>query len=164
MLETPRLKLRPFLPTDTDALYQYASDPEFSQYLNYPAPSNIADAQNFLSQVEQGLVGNNLYAICLKADDEKVIGAVQFHVDEEIATLHYEIQRELWGQGLGYEAADFIVKWGLGCHPAIQTVEADTASENTRSRKLLEKLGMRLKCEQDGVAYYAGLRQELNTG
>jgi ribosomal-protein-alanine N-acetyltransferase len=59
-LQTSRLRLRPFTIEDASELFRYASDAEFSKYLNYDAPSSKDDAIDFLRMVLAGEMGTNL--------------------------------------------------------------------------------------------------------
>ena len=49
ILETARLRLRPFRLRDVDAVLAYAMDPEWARYLPVPQPYTPADAEQFLA-------------------------------------------------------------------------------------------------------------------
>ncbi|MEL6383062.1 MAG: GNAT family N-acetyltransferase [Cyanobacteria bacterium J06626_18] len=42
-IETERLLLRPFVASDAEDLFAYASTPEFSQYVEYESPTTLAE-------------------------------------------------------------------------------------------------------------------------
>ncbi|MCU0568486.1 MAG: GNAT family N-acetyltransferase [Oculatellaceae cyanobacterium Prado106] len=158
-LQTPRLNLRPFQLEDATALFDYASDPEFSQYLNYDPPRCPEDAIAFLQLVLAGEMGTNLWALTL-TNSPTVISAVQFNLESPtlesptLASLHYEIARPLWNQGLASEAIATVLTWAKTTHPQIPEIHADTHLENTASRKLLEKFHFHLTTTQDHTAFY----------
>lgn len=153
-LQTSRLRLRPFMMEDASELFRYASDTEFSKYLNYDAPNSKDDAIDFLRMVLAGEMGTNLWAITL-AEEPKVIGAVQFDVESsDSASLHYEVARWLWGRGIASEAVAAILDWAKKIHPKIRKIQADTHIKNLASRRILEKFGFMLISIEDDVAYY----------
>jgi RimJ/RimL family protein N-acetyltransferase len=72
LLETSRLRLRPFLPTDFEALFEVIGDPLTMQF--YPAPY---DKQGTLDWIERNLRryeedGSGLRAVVLKSSDEMI--------------------------------------------------------------------------------------------
>ena len=153
-LQTLRLRLRSFVMEDASALFRYASDAEFSKYLDYDAPKSEDDAIDFLRMVLAGDMGTNLWAITL-ANQSDVIGAVQFDIESPgIASLHYEIARWLWGQGLASEAIATVLDWAKIAHPEIMEVHANTHIENAASRRVLEKFGFKLIAVENDSEYY----------
>ena len=164
-LQTSRLRLRPFVMLDASAIFRYASDAEFSKYLDYDAPSSEVDAIGFLRMVLAGEMGTNLWAIALTNQPE-VIGAIQFNIESsEIASLHYEIARWLWGQGLASEAVATVLDWAKVAYPKIIEIHADAHIENAASRRVLEKFGFKLINIEDDSAYYMqSVSQSNNPG
>lgn len=153
-LQTSHLRLRPFIMEDAGEVFRYASDAEFSKYLDYDAPNSEDDAIGFLRRVLAGEMGTNLWAITLTTQPE-VIGAIQFDIESpEIASLHYEIARWLWGQGLASEAVAAVLDWAKIAHPEIVRIHADTHIENVASRRVLEKFGFKLIDIKEASAYY----------
>lgn len=164
-LQTSRLRLRPFMMEDAVELFRYASDAEFSKYLDYDAPSSENDAIGFLRMVLAGEMGTNLWAITLTNQPE-VIGAAQFDIESSgIASLHYEIARWFWGQGLASEAVAAVLDWAKVAHPEIIEIHADAHADNAASRRVLEKFGFKLISVEDDLAYYMqSVSQSNNPG
>lgn len=164
-LQTSRLRLRPFEMEDAGEVFRYASDAEFSKYLSYDAPSSKEDAIGFLRMVLSGEMGTNLWAIALTNQPE-VIGAIQLDIESSgIASLHYEIARWLWGQGLASEAVTAVLDWAKAAHPEITEIHADAHTDNIASRRILEKFGFELKSVETDSAYYVkSLLQSNNLG
>ena len=153
-IQTSRLTLRPLTIEDSGSMFQYMSDTEFSKYLNYDAPSNEDGIIDFLQTVLSGERGENLWAITL-SDQSGVVGAIQIDIESHgIASLHYEIARWLWGQGLISEAITAILDFSKREYPEIKEFRADTHVDNIASRRVLEKFGFKLTIIKDGLAYY----------
>jgi hypothetical protein len=49
IIETARLRLRPFRLRDVDDVLIYATDPEWARYLQVPQPYTQADTEKFLA-------------------------------------------------------------------------------------------------------------------
>lgn len=161
MIETARVRLRPFSLADVDDVFAYASDEEFARHLDYPRPSSVEDARDFLRRAVNGDMGANLLAICLRIDD-RAIGAVQLQPETpRKASLHYELSRDYWGRGLATEAVSALLEWGLSEYPALEVVEASTSIENARSRRLLEKLGFVVVSSGSHEVVYEATRSQL---
>jgi [ribosomal protein S5]-alanine N-acetyltransferase len=77
---------------------------------------------------------------------DTVIGTVNFDINppHQIAMLGFAIDRLYWGRGIGAEATRAAVAWAFE-EFGLAKIWATTDVRNTRSRHLLEKLGM--KCE-----------------
>jgi ribosomal-protein-alanine N-acetyltransferase len=169
-LRTDRLLLRPFRSRDVDDALEYRDDAEFARYLPHiPQPFTRADAEAFVAlNIAEPWDRSPTFAIVL---DDKVIGTVNLEVDVRcgIAMLGFAIGRRHWERGIGTEAARAAVAWALEEFD-VAKIWATTDVRNARSRRLLEKLGM--KCEgvlrgeelaRDGrtdKAYYGLLREE----
>ena len=162
-IQASRIRLRPFVMEDAGELFRYASDAEFSKYLNYDAPSSEGDAIGFLRMVLAGEMGTNLWAIALKNQPE-VIGAIQFDIEPSgIASLHYEIARWFWGQGLASEAVAIVLDWVKIAHPEVTEIHADAHIENAASRRVLEKFGFKLITVEADLAYYVQRVSQSNS-
>ena len=91
-----RFLLRPFLTTDAEALFAYASAPEFSQYVEYPSPNTRQEVQDFLQQVLMAADPDCLsWAICQR-DQLQVIGSIQMIREAaERVSVHYDVSHTL---------------------------------------------------------------------
>jgi hypothetical protein len=103
-----------------------------------------------------------------------VIGTVNFEIDaaRPLAMLGFAIGRRYWKIGIGTEAAHAAIAWAFEKFD-LAKIWATTDARNVRSRRLMEKLGM--KCEgllrgeefaRDGqvdAAHYGLLREEWSS-
>ncbi|MCY3706475.1 MAG: GNAT family protein [Gammaproteobacteria bacterium] len=145
-LRTDRLLLRPFQLTDVDDVYTYARDPEWGRYLTVPRPYEHRHAVEFVARsVLAPWDTNPAFAICLSG---RCVGGINIRVDTSAGTgeIGYSIARADWGKGLTAEAAAAVMGWAFDEFDLAKiTAMADVA--NTRSSRVMEKLGMR----RDGV-------------
>jgi aminoglycoside 6'-N-acetyltransferase len=142
-IETSRLRLRRFLPSDVPDFAAYRSDREVARYQNWDFPLPLPAARRLVdeySRREPARPGWFPYAIELK-QDERLIGdiAVNRHPGGAKAELGFSIARARQGQGYASEAVRGVLAelFGQGLRMAV----AECDARNTRSARLLEHLG-----------------------
>lgn len=140
----PRLRLRPFIAQDTDALFEVGSDPEVMRYISKPVWTRREDAAEaigkFLASREQGT--GVVWAIT-EAGEDRVIGYVTvFNHDgaQRRATIGYALARRVHGRRVGSEAVPLVVGFCFR-ELGLRRLEAEVDPENTASRKLLTRTG-----------------------
>ncbi|HZT59774.1 MAG TPA: GNAT family N-acetyltransferase [Pyrinomonadaceae bacterium] len=144
-VETARLRLRMFTPEDLDALAAIAADPEVMRYIGAGKPLVREEVKYNLATIINGFRrrGFGRWAVVRK-DSGAFVGYCgltrgQEEVGVEIA---YMLARDEWGKGLATEAARACLRYGfekLGC----DSIAALTRHENMRSRRVMERIGMR---------------------
>lgn len=142
LIETERLVLRPFVIADAEALFSYASAPEFSQYVEYTSPSTLTEVRAFLEHVLISEDPNVLsWAVCHRGQT-KVVGTVQITRDAiDCASVHYDINHLIYGHGYTTEALRAVLKWCLVNLPEVTQFFGDTHALNVASRRVMEKCG-----------------------
>jgi RimJ/RimL family protein N-acetyltransferase len=148
IIETSRLWLRPYRPTDFDAYAALFAEPGFMRFLGGAALSREAAWGRFLRQ--HGVwaaLGFGFFAIELKATGA-FIGEAGFHDLKRDLTPSVEgtleagwgISGALQGQGLAEEAVRAALDWAAGAWPGLgRTCLIDP--ENAPSLRLAAKLG-----------------------
>lgn len=143
-METERLILRQFVPTDWEDLYEYLSIPEVVLY----EPYNIYSREDCINEAinrseEQN--NNRFWAVCLK-NSKKMIGHVYFAQEEpeEFDTweIGYVFNPNFYGKGYATEACIRILQYGFENKKAHRIV-AGVNVKNQASWRLLERLSMR---------------------
>lgn len=145
-LTTPRLLLRPFRPTDANAVATLAGEREVAlNTLNIPHPYERHHAEQWIAAHSGQFQRSEsvTYALTLRAE-AAVIGAAGLILDppNETAELGYWVGKEWWGHGYASEASHALVAWGfstLGLH----RIHASHFPRNPASGAVLRKLGMR---------------------
>ena len=141
-IETQRLRLRPFVQTDWQAVHAYTADPGVMTYmLDLDGPLTEEQARQFVAENTGDEA--RAVAITLKPGNQ-LIGHLVFH--PWFAPRTYEIGwllgKSYHGQGYAPEAAAAMLKYGfeeLLLHRVIATCQP----ENVPSYRVMEKIGMR---------------------
>jgi RimJ/RimL family protein N-acetyltransferase len=151
ILETPRLRLREFVPEDADALALILSDAETMRY--YPALFDRAGVEEWIARNRRRYVanGHGLWAMILKSttlkSTEELIGdcGVTLQPVDGVDELEvgYHLRRDHWGQGYATEAAQACRSWAFS-NRNVDHVISLIRPENLPSRRVAERNGMTL--------------------
>lgn len=142
-IETERLLLRRFAPTDTEAVYRIYSDVQANRFLPwYPVGSREEAAglllHRYLEFYRQPAAAGYRYAICLREDDIPV-GYV--HVSGEGARdFGYGLRRAYWNRGLATEAGLAVIRQLR--RDGLPFVTATHDRNNHASGRVMQKIGM----------------------
>jgi ribosomal-protein-alanine N-acetyltransferase len=146
-LATDRLILRRPRPSDADAVFAYASDPEVTLHMDWPTHTDVGQSLAFLEHSETGWADGSeaLWAITLTGDD-RLVGAISVRPHGHKADFGYVLAREQWGRGIATEAARVVIDEAFRL-PGMTRVWATCSIDNVASRRVLEKSGL----EREGV-------------
>jgi RimJ/RimL family protein N-acetyltransferase len=144
----PRVFLRPFVESDLAALHDIQSRPEVARYLYWEPRTLLQSGESLerklgLTRIEKE--GDTLSLAVTLRKGGPVIGDVILTYASAVhrqAEVGYIFHPDAHGQGLATQATGAMVDLGfraLGVH----RVSAHLDSRNTRSARLLERLGMR---------------------
>lgn len=148
-LETERLILRRFTEADADNLVDLDSDPEVLRYINggVPTPRDVIQQEilpRFLRYYER-YEGYGFWAAIEKTSG-KFLGWFCLHPeeeDEDRVALGYRLRRSAWGKGYATEGAQALIRKGFA-ELGMWRVFAATYEYNVASRRVMEKVGMKL--------------------
>ena len=151
-IETARLTLREWRDTDLDALHRLCTDPAVMATIG-PLLDRAA-ARAFLAKLQNRArqTGHTFWAL-ERRSDARVLGFTGIARSEVPAIagaleIGWRLGSEYWGQGFAREAAEASLDWSAKERPGEQVV-AITAVINSRSRGLMERLGMRRLTDRD---------------
>ena len=172
-LVTERLLLRPWRAEDVDALTEIHADAEVMRWLG-----GARDRDRTADIVERWTHGLELRGFgFLAAEDRRdgeLLGMIGLSVPEFLPEIlpavevGWRLRRDRWGLGLATEGARACVGHAFGALE-IERLVAICQRENAASRRVAEKLGMRLERETvvpgDGtpIVLYA-LEREVGAG
>lgn len=149
-LETERLYLRQWQPSDFAIFADMNDDPEVMRYFPKLLSATVSD---IIANKCQQLIkdkGWGFWAVSLKDGSEKsdafigFVGLNETHADLHFAPcveIAWRLRKEFWGQGYATEAANASLKFAFE-ELALDEVVAFTAVINKRSQSVMERLGM----------------------
>ncbi len=141
MIETQRLILRRWRPSDRAPYAAMMADPEVAYWLG--GTLTAAQAQ---TQVER-LIGADDAWVVERRGEGAFVGSVGLSaVGEDIALapaveVGWRLARAAWGHGYATEAAAAVIHHGFA-RLGLEEIVAFTASTNLRSRAVMERLGL----------------------
>ena len=167
--------LRPWRPSDAEAVAAAADNPKIAANLRnvFPSPYTLADAEWYVNDcVAQGEARQLTRAIVI---DGKAAGSIGVFVKDDVyeksAELGYWLAREHWGQGVMTAAVRQICREAFERFDIIR-IFAEPFADNLGSRRVLEKAGftyegtMRDGIYKNGAVHsyciYSLLRRELD--
>lgn len=134
------------LPQERDLaeLVALRTDPNVRRYLGGPLSREQSEARAKLIISERG--SRTIWAVHLKAAAPSCIGLVHIgpHHDGQDYELSYEFSSTVWGTGIATEAVRAVLTHAFDHLGQIRLV-SETQAANLASRRLLERLGMKLE-------------------
>jgi RimJ/RimL family protein N-acetyltransferase len=179
VVQTERLRLRPFTAEDLDDLVELDSDPEVMRFINGGAPTPRGEVE---SEVLPHFVAYAAHpsGYGFWAAEERATGTFLgwFHLrphagdgDPDQPELGYRLRRMAWGRGYGSEGARALVDLAFTDLGASR-VYAESMAVNLASRRVMEKAGLRfvrlfhadwpvrIPGDEEGDVEYALTREE----
>jgi RimJ/RimL family protein N-acetyltransferase len=155
-LETPRLFLREMRAADVESLHRLFSDPLLMRF--WPVFTR-AETEQWVAANQRRYAqdGFGLWAVTFKSSDEAIgdCGMVRHEVDGTMETgIGWHLLREHWGRGYATEAAAASRDYAFA-QLGVERLVASIHPENYASRRVAEKIGMRLIKEYH---HWRGLR------
>ena len=150
IIQTQRLLLRQWRPSDLPIFAGINADPEVMRYFPKLLSPTVSD---IIANKCQQLIEDNgwgFWALSLKANSEKADNFIGFvglnatHADLPFAPsveIAWRLHKDYWRQGYATEAAQAALKFAFA-ELNLQRVVAFTAVINKPSQKLMQRLGM----------------------
>ena len=150
VIETRRLILRPFTMEDAQPMFDnWASDPEVTKYLTWPAHGSVEITEMVLADWVAGYQRADQYkwAMVLKGGNGEPIGSIdacRVCDDLESAEIGYCMGRRWWGGGIMAEALTAVVGYLMG-QVGMNQVSARHDVSNPNSGRVMQKAGMKFE-------------------
>lgn len=168
VLETQRLYLREFKPSDAPAIFEMFVRPDLNRWLEHEPMVGMEEAERRV-WARIGLYQKGLgcrWAITLKDQPEKVIGSCGYfsvRVGTHTYELGYELHPNYWRQGMMTEALTAVLDASFppGAIYPVHRLEALVAPGNQASIQILTKLGFNLECIRREFGYWKGKHQDV---
>jgi RimJ/RimL family protein N-acetyltransferase len=144
-ITTDRLLLRKLQITDIEDFFIYRSLPEVCEYQSF-MPKNISEAGGFISNIPSNPnIPNTWFQLAIvNKNEDMIIGDIGIHflADNAQIEIGYTLAPSYQGQGYGIEALKSVFNY-LFSDLKKHRITASVDPNNTRSIRLLERLGMR---------------------
>jgi len=144
-LHTDRLRLRPFVVADADAVAELAGDrrvAEMTQNIPHPYPPEAAVAwiRGHPARFQQD---EEVVFAMERLEDQLLIGAIGLVLDlpSRKAELGYWVGVPYWNQGYCTEAGREILRYGFS-RRKLHRIQARHFDRNPASGRVMQKLGM----------------------
>lgn len=146
-METSRLVLRPFVKEDAQAMFHnWASDPEVTKFLSWPAYQSVGDAYAILNiwvpqysdptfyqwGIELKEIGQPIGSISVVNQDDRV----------DMVEIGFCIGKKWWGRGIMTEALNAVMEY-LFEEVGVQRIEAGHDPNNPASGAVQRKCGLK---------------------
>jgi RimJ/RimL family protein N-acetyltransferase len=164
---TPRLILRPFAPSDLEALYVIQSDPDAVRFVPYPPRDRATVAlvlDHKITHTTLAEVGDLIELAVTLAEDGTLIGDVLLalrSVEQQTLEVGYIFAPAYGGQGYATETVRELLTLAFGPLGASRVV-ARVDDRNIASRVLLERLGMRIEGHLENQWFKSELTSEVD--
>jgi RimJ/RimL family protein N-acetyltransferase len=153
MIETDRLIIRPFTDDDLDELIEMRADPDVNKYLGGTRLQNPEAITRRMKvyMAAQEKYGFSSCAVIWKETGRMIGwgGLMPLEASGDIE-VGYGFIRDFWGLGLGTELTRAWLEYGFS-DAGLDRIVAVAIPENTPSRHIMEKVGMRY--EKNAVHY-----------
>ena len=157
ILETKRLIIEHFTCADIHMWASIEADPLVRKFVDGKCLSR-EEAGHYVKMSMDSYAVNGFGRFAVRSKTSKrLIGMCGFLRQDEEIDFGYRYSAETWGKGIGYEAANKVLNYGLE-HLKLKKICAGVAIENIPSIKILEKLGFKFEknffFDQTKVARY----------
>ncbi len=146
-LETERLRLRRWKASDRAPFATMNADPKVMEF--FPAVLSAGESGSFIERIEQHFAAHNFGLWAVESlEFEEFVGFVGLwpasfdaHFTPAVE-VGWRLDHRFWGRGYAPEAAKRVLADGFD-RLAFPEIVSFTATINIRSRRVMEKLGMR---------------------
>ena len=165
VLETRRLRLRPFKTEDGERLTELLQDPEIHRWTSsIPYPYTLDHAREFLELLDKDrATGASFVWAITDLQDGSVLGAMGLHdvkPDSGNAELGYWLGKDYRGLGYATEAARRVISWCFEVGE-FHRIQASYFPGNQASEGVMRNIGMREEGLLRGYGYKNGVHQDI---
>ncbi|MBS0235714.1 MAG: GNAT family N-acetyltransferase [Proteobacteria bacterium] len=147
IIETDRLLLRTWKKEDADSYWRINQDTKVLEFLM--GPLTMEQVREFMTQCNAGIAEHKfgLFAVEVKESGE-MIGFIGLNIPRFEAhftpavEIGWRLASDSWGKGYATEGAKACLEYGFNV-VALKEIVSFTVPSNTRSRRVMEKIGMR---------------------
>jgi len=165
MIETKRLVLRRFVPSDAEPMFKnWANDERVTGFLTWTPHGELENTKALLEMWESAYKDPENYNWCITLDGEPIgsIGVVNIGSRNENCEIGYCLSHDFWGLGIMPEALEGVINH-LFAHVGFHRITAKHAVKNAKSGRVMQKCGMSLEgTMREGWKTHSGEFHDLN--
>ena len=159
-LETDRLTLREMTLADAEFYFRHFNNDKIVEGCCFPGPKSLEAAKKELElycikpyQENRGI----RWGIVKKEDDELIgtCGFYDWNTTARRAETGYDLEPAYWGRGVMTEAMRAVLEYGYE-KMGLNRIQAIIDSENTRSMRLVQRLGFKKEGVLRQRSYFNG--------
>ncbi|MBS7576615.1 MULTISPECIES: GNAT family N-acetyltransferase [unclassified Enterococcus] len=142
--------LRPVQLHDSEAMFEYASNPKITKFLSFNAHQTIDETKRIIvSYFMQEPLGK--WAIESKKD-AKMIGTIELRFSSQLdcATFGYVLNESYWGRGIMPLILNQLIKIIFDELP-VQEIYGELIKQNLQSERVMQKCGLKFKRQFKGT-------------
>ena len=147
MIKTERLILRRFTVEDAPAMYRnWASDPEVTKYLTWPAHSDLKISRMVLEDWVGEYEKENYYQWAIEFEGQAIgsISVVSGNDRVEMVHIGYCIGKAWWHRGIMTEALGAVIRFFF-VDVGVNRIETRHDPNNPHSGAVMRKCGMKFE-------------------
>ena len=144
IIQTGRLRFRPWAEADAEVLFKYASDPDVGPRAGWPPHQSVEES---LRTIREIFTNDRTWALELKETGEPIgcmgyypYGESNIGIGENDVELGYWIAKPFWNRGLCTEALRAMIDWCFN-EKGFRTLWCDYFVDNPASGRVMEKCG-----------------------
>lgn len=144
-ITAPLVILRREQPDDAESLFLLTTNPEVAHFMDWPMPTEVGSIRsNMERRAVEWDAGVQHQWVILERQTGAIAGSLSFRPKAHAADFGYFLGRDFRGRGLAFDAATALLHW-FDTQAHILRIWATVDAENLRSRRLLERLDLRLE-------------------
>lgn len=167
VIETKRLRLRPWRMEDLQDFYNYASNPDVGPWAGWKPHESMDESREILSRWVNNTDENDVKIALEDKDSGRAIGSIGIEPDgsrpdiEGSRSLGYVLSKDYWGRGLMTEAVGAAMDYAFRVLK-LRLLTVTHYTINERSRRVIEKSGFTYEGTlRSGSAIYNGEERDL---
>jgi len=142
--------------SDTEAFFEYYSDPEVAQYILAKTPTSLKDAQSEVEYCRKLFkYRHGIYWTIARKSDNRMVGAIGLYINNHHhrGEISYDLHKQFWRKGIMSKAIAKVMEY-MFKYAGLHRVEAITVKENTASINILKKLGFSFEGSLSNYRYF----------
>ncbi len=149
-LQDQRVRLRPLLPADAEAVTTACQDPEIARWVPIPWPYEPEHAHAFIERTLASWEdGSEAAFAMLDPSDGRVVGVISLRLEVSLlggrrGIVGYWVALPARGRGVATSATRLVARWGL-VQLGLRRVSLFTYVGNTPSQRVAQHAGFRFE-------------------